>query len=106
LRNLLDFDHVIMVDWRGTKVTDARLEHLKGMNQVHWVYLAETDEDGSGVTDAGLENLSGLSQLHTLDVRHTRVTDEGVKKLQQALPNCYILRWRKKGAEQFSRSEE
>jgi hypothetical protein len=33
-----------------------------------------------------------LSQLETLWLKDTRVTDEGVKKLQQALPNCQIFR--------------
>jgi len=33
-----------------------------------------------------------LTQLRTLDLSDTKVTDQGVKKLQQALPNCKIER--------------
>jgi len=48
----------------------------------------------TGVTDAGLEHLQGLTGLDELGLRDTNVTDEGVKKLQQALPNCRIVLFR------------
>ena len=46
----------------------------------------------TNITDAGLEHLKGLTNLEELDLRWTKVTDAGVAKLQQALPNCEI-RW-------------
>jgi hypothetical protein len=33
-----------------------------------------------------------MTQLQMLEVGSTNVTDEGVKKLQRALPNCHIAR--------------
>ncbi len=71
----------------GTKITDAGLIQLKGLSQLHELYLFDTK-----VTDSGLEHLKGLNQLKMLFLHRTKVTDEGVKKLQQALPNCRILR--------------
>jgi internalin A len=44
------------------------------------------------VTDNGLDQVKGLSELTTLSVRSTKVTDAGVQKIQQALPNCRIRR--------------
>jgi hypothetical protein len=44
------------------------------------------------ITDTGLANLKAFTQLKTLNLIETKVTDEGVKKLQQALPNCHISR--------------
>ena len=42
------------------------------------------------VTDVGLEHLEGLTNLKRLNLVNTQITDEGVKKLQKALPNCQI----------------
>ncbi len=42
------------------------------------------------VSDAGLTHLQGLTRLKHLDLTDTQVTPEGVKKLQEALPNCEI----------------
>ncbi|MGD0899850.1 MAG: hypothetical protein ABR915_18615 [Thermoguttaceae bacterium] len=46
-----------------------------------------------GFTDAVLEHLKGLAKLQRLYLDGTKVTDEGVKKLQEALPNCKIERY-------------
>jgi hypothetical protein len=44
------------------------------------------------ITDADLEQLNGLTQLKEVQLDGTSLTDEGVAKLQQALPNCKIIR--------------
>jgi hypothetical protein len=49
------------------------------------LYLSDTQ-----VTDTGLEHLKGLTNLERLELNRTQVTDEGVRKLQEALPNCEI----------------
>ena len=66
-------------------MTDAGLEHLKGLSNLRSLDLSNT-----GVTDAGLEHLKGLKSLRSLDLRHTKVSDEGVSRLQEALPDCKI----------------
>ena len=69
-----------------TQVTDAGLQHVKGLTQLQYLDLVSTQ-----VTDAGLEHLKVLTQLQHLTLGPgTRVTDEGVKKLQEALPDCEI----------------
>jgi hypothetical protein len=68
-------------------ITDAGLEKLKGLIQLKELYLY-----GTNVTDGGLAHLKGLTQLQKLGLDRTKVTDEGVKKLQQALPHCSIQR--------------
>jgi hypothetical protein len=43
-----------------------------------------------GVTDAGLVHLTGLKALQQLDLRGSKVTEAGVKKLAATLPKCRI----------------
>jgi hypothetical protein len=44
------------------------------------------------VTDEGLERLAGLKRLGRLRLDKTKVTDKGVKRLEEALPLCRIVR--------------
>jgi len=46
--------------------------------------------DYARITDAGLVHLKGLTKLDWLVLNSTQVTNTGVKKFQQALPNCKI----------------
>jgi len=70
---------------RGTKITDAGLEHLRGLTQLHKLDLAETQ-----VTDAGIPTLSAIKSLKTLDVSDTRITEQGIAALRAALPEIRI----------------
>jgi hypothetical protein len=97
LRTFLGDDfrrHVVKVVAVSTKFTDASLENLEGLSQLQTLGLHFTN-----VTDMGLEHLKRLSQLQdlwlggelkNLTLYKTNVTVEGVKKLQQELPNCKI----------------
>jgi sec-independent protein translocase protein TatC len=53
--------------------------------------VAVVDLSGSGVSDAVLEHLKGLSGLQKLDLTGTEVTEEGLEELRQALPKCKII---------------
>jgi hypothetical protein len=44
------------------------------------------------VTDAGLKELAGLQQLRTLRVRATQVTEAGAAELRKALPELVVER--------------
>ena len=77
----------------GRDAVIAEIEKLGGRCEfgkekcVIKVFLSKTE-----VTDAGLEHIKGLTKLEMLDLRKTRVTDEGVKRLEEGLPDCLILR--------------
>ena len=49
-----------------------------------------TSRNPCKAADAALKHLKGLTSLRQPDLRGAHVTDEGVKRLQQALPNCTI----------------
>ncbi len=69
------------------RITDAGLKHLEDLGSLQELYL-----DGTDVTDAGLVNLKKLTNLEQLGLVDTGVTEDGVKKLKQALPCCVIWR--------------
>ena len=72
----------------GIPVTDAGLHNLRGLTQLQSLGL-----DDTRVTDAGLEDLKGLKSPHECcGSRGPTGHRAGVKKLQQALPRCKILR--------------
>jgi hypothetical protein len=79
--------HIVTVTLIGTNTTDADLKALKGLEKLESLFVGITQ-----VTDAGLEELKGFKNLRTLGVRQTKVTAEGAKKLNEALPQCQILR--------------
>jgi hypothetical protein len=68
---------------QGNQFTDSGLAHLKDLDQLTslWVNMGQ-----SRMSDAGLAHLSGLTSLEVLAVP-AEVTDEGVAKLKQKLPN-------------------
>lgn len=114
LYNLLGdgfFRTVTVVDFRGNAIGDVDLAYLKSLPQLQSVLVSNTFVTDKGlvhlrdlpnvlnidlssleVTDAGLECLRGLNQLKVLDLLNTKVTNKGVTRLQQALPNCEIMR--------------
>jgi len=63
------------------------LVHLNGLTK-----LLVLDLRGTQVTDAGLAHLKGLTNLSKLDISFTQVSDAGVQELQQALPSLDIRR--------------
>ncbi len=63
-------------------ITDADLEHLKGLTRLQGLNLGCMKIANTRVTDAGLEHLKGLTQLKTLNLSDTRITDAGLEHLK------------------------
>jgi len=81
----LNFPALQTLDLSNTHVTDAGLVYMCRLTA-----LEELNLRGTQVTDAGLEYLKGLTPLRILDLDDTKVSVDGVARLQQALPNCGI----------------
>ena len=60
-----------------TKITDAGLERLNGLLELHKLHLSHTK-----ITDAGLERLKGLTQLQRLSLDFTTISDAGLEHLK------------------------
>jgi len=73
--------------------TENALKHLQGLQDMLHAWELDLNPLNSRhveVTDAGLEHLTEATGLGYVCVAGTQVTDEGVQKLQHALPNCRI----------------
>lgn len=44
----------------------------------------------SQITDAGMEHLKGLTKLSELNLNNTQITDAGLQELKTSLPKCQI----------------
>ena len=69
-------------------MTDAGLARLIRLSELRVLDL----EGCPGITDAGLVHLMGLKKLQDLRIGVTAISDEGVKRLHKALPNCEVSR--------------
>ena len=75
-----------VVQMANADVTDATLEHLRGMAN-----LTKLDLGNSQITDAGLKTLRDLPKLRELYLNGTRVTDAGLSEHLSALPTLERL---------------
>lgn len=75
-----------VLDLSGNKTTtDEGLTRLVALKHLRALMVADT-----GVTDACVESLLKLTSLQSLDVHGTRITRDGVVRLEQGLPRCDI----------------
>jgi hypothetical protein len=88
LQKLKNLKHLQWLDIGGSRITDAGLGYVEGMRELRQLGLYRTQ-----ISDAGLVRLARLArleELNLLDIRATRITPDGIKKLQQALPGRRI----------------
>ena len=72
---LADRPDVVVLQMANLEVTDATLEHLRGL-----VKLRRLDVGNSQVTDAGLATIAALPALEELNLGHTKITDAGFQQ--------------------------
>jgi internalin A len=88
VKRLTRLRDLMTLSLKGTKVTDAGLREVGALTKLMSLGL-----DDTAVSDATLRQLEGLDMLFFLSlVRCPNVTDEGIARLQKALPNCKIIR--------------
>jgi hypothetical protein len=79
------FNGRLIINRRNAPVTDDNIPELEGLAKCQVLDLEKTM-----ITDAGLRHLYSLSNLCCLVVRKTRVTHEGVVRLQQTNRHLWI----------------
>lgn len=77
LEHLKGLTDLVSLNLSRTRVTDAGLEYLEGLTNLEVLNLSST-----GVTDAGLQHLGRLANLEALNLSRTRVADAGLEYLE------------------------
>jgi hypothetical protein len=77
------YPQATVVQMANPDVTDATLEHLRGLAD-----LRELDLNGTQVTDGGLAVLKTLPKLASLRLRGTKITDAGFR--EHLLPLAHL----------------
>ena len=75
----------VVINLKGQTLDDADLAGIPNIARAHVLEL-----DGATIGDGGIRYLRGLQNLKYIVLRKTRVTDEGVYRLQQSIPRCWI----------------
>jgi hypothetical protein len=84
--------HLKDLDLTDACITDQGLVYIQELRELESLKFESLKDEVSpiDISNEGLMYLKGLRNLTSLTLVKTKVTDEGVKMLQQALPNCKI----------------
>lgn len=74
------------LDLTGTRATDHTISLISGMNDLRQLRLGHTF-----VSDECIADLAQLKQLDSLGIKSTRISDAGLERLRQALPDCCVF---------------
>jgi hypothetical protein len=88
LGELCELRLLVSLRLSDTGVTDKGLQTVSNLRRLESLSLGKT-----AITDAGLRHLQSLSNLQRLILTGCpNITDEGVARLQKALPMCKVVR--------------
>lgn len=83
LIHLSNLKNLQMLDLGGnTQITNAGIKHLAKLTNLEFLTLSKTN-----ISDDGLRHLYGLKRLRYLQVQQTLVTQKGLARLKQKLPD-------------------
>jgi Leucine-rich repeat (LRR) protein len=82
LADLTDLEELWLI---ATKITDDGLAHITGCTK-----LATLSIEATEASDKCIENLKKLENLKVLHIKNSKITGEGVKELNAALPDCLV----------------
>ena len=71
----------------GMVITDAGMVHVGKLKSLKYLMIVGMPN----VTDAGVAQLHRLSNLENVVLHRTKITAQGLEKLEDALPDCRII---------------
>lgn len=91
IRSLKQLDHL---DLSACEITDTGLQSIGHLPRIQLLWLSKTvrygKDDKSDLTDACIDYLTTLKTLTDLQIADSRLSEDGLKRLQASLPNTKI----------------
>jgi hypothetical protein len=81
-------EHLKKIEIQDSPVTDEGLKALEGFDQLEELIIHSADE----ITEDGAASLVRLRNLKRLFLRNSKISEEGMARLREAMPNCAIAR--------------
>ena len=88
LEFLASLKHLRRLHLTNLPIGDAGMKLIGKLTALETAYVEP--RKGFAITDAGLKYLTSLTRLRDLDLSETAVTPEGIRELQNSLPNTKI----------------
>ncbi len=83
--HLKQIELITGIHLQNTRITDAGLEHFRGLSNIFSMNL-----EGTVITDRGLDALKTIRSLKFVVLSGTRVTEGGIQALKQARPDLLV----------------
>jgi hypothetical protein len=74
-----------MLGLSGTKVTDRGMAYIRNLPKLLYLALSDTE-----VSDRSIEVLTAMDSLRDVELYRTKVTQDGIRRLREAMPQCKI----------------
>ncbi len=94
LKHVRNMKKLILLDLSDCEITDSGLSSLGHFPQIRSLRLSKLtrygDDDRSSLTDQCVDYLVTLKSLTDLKIADSKLTDDGIERLKQGLPNASV----------------
>lgn len=94
LKHLRNMKKLILLDLSDCEITDSGLSSLGHFPQIRNLWLSKLtrygDDDRSSLTDQCVDYLVTLKSLTDVKIADSKLTDAGIERLKQGLPNAKV----------------
>lgn len=80
------FKQVEKLGLARTQITDQGIAHLANLAELRYISL-----NGNRIADESVPHLAKLKRLEEIELFETDFSNDGIKRLKEALPNCKIV---------------